>query len=325
MILRGGAIAGALCVLTACPGPGGPNGAGKGSNIEITDVATHADAAVEAKGDDAPPVQPGSEGDVIGRVFTLGAEPSVPSGFGKLKPFVTRAEGAKLRPTDWGNAWSRTPSSEAVTFSAGDPEGSDDPIGHLDVTLDQAGAAWRLEQAWGAPPLRAYDGSSSCWLSATAKLKACHTKQLGHDVIELGAFVTLDFALGKSGGRHLAALVARIGQAKADVERAFPQHETILDETDPTKNRIEVAFPSTEYMASAHPDRVLLYLDAKDRVHTIAVRFGANDPAQRPALVERVKAVADELASTKDAPSVTVLEGEPLDVVVVLDRAGALE
>ena len=54
------------------------------------------------------------------------------------------------------------------------------------------------------------------------------------------------------------------------------------------------------------------------------IRFGANDPALRPNLVKEVRAAADAMAATKDGPSVTVLEGEPIDVVVVFDRDGSL-
>ncbi len=325
MLVRAACLAAPLIVLTACPG-GAPNsGANGGSNVLITDVAPRDAAPIVTGGDDGPPVQPGSDGDVIGRVFTLGREPTIPPAFGKLKAWMTRAEASRALPADWSGAFSHGVSGEAgVTVAAGDAEATDDPISHLDITFDQAGAAWRLEQAWGAPDLNAYDKSASCWLATSTKLKACHGKQLGRDVIELATYVSLAEALGKSSPRAFATLIARLGQARADVERAFPQHETIVDPDHPDKNRVEVAFPATEYMASGHADRVLLYLDAKDKVNSIAVRFGANDPALRPTLVKEVRAVADQLSTAKDAPSVTVLESEPIDVVVVLDRGGAL-
>jgi len=324
-MIRRVAIAGSIFALAACPPAGSPGSNGKGTNVVIADV-DRVDAAVPVVGDDGPPVQPGSEGDVIGRVFTLGTEPTVPSAFGKLKPWMTRAEAKQLLPADWGGAWSHGMSGEPnVMLGVGEAEGTDDPLEHLDLTFDQAGSAWRLEQAWGKPDLRGYDKSASCWLAPATKLKACHSNHLGHDVVELATYVPLTDALAKSSPRALATLVARIGQAKADVLRAFPHHQIVLDDVDPTKNRIEVTFPATEYMASAHADRVLLYLDAKDRVHSISVRYGANDPDLRPTLVQDVRAATELLASGKDAPSVTVLESEPLDVVVVLDRAGALQ
>ncbi len=313
------ALAVPLFALAGCPGAGAGTGSGKGSNVEITDVAKSPDASVPVGGgDDRPPVEPGSAEDVIGRVFTLGSEPAIPAAFGKLRPWTTRADANKARPSDWGSEWSKSLANEPVTLGTGEPE--DDPIPHLDVSFDQAGAAWRLEQAWGKPDLRSSDKSLSCWLAPSAKLKACHSNQLGHDVIELAAYMPLGDALGSSGGRQFSKMASRIGQSKAEIERAFPQHNTVVDEIDPTKNRVEIYFPSTEYMASAHPDRVLLYTDAKDKVHSVAIRFGANDPDLRAALVEQVRSMAEGLSGGSDAPNVTVLEGEPIDVVVVIDR-----
>ena len=59
-MIRAAVIAGSIFALTACPGAGGPNGTGKGSNIVITDVEHAPDAGVAPTGDDGPPVQPGS-------------------------------------------------------------------------------------------------------------------------------------------------------------------------------------------------------------------------------------------------------------------------
>lgn len=317
---------GIVLLLAACPKPVvAPSGGGDddrpGGDAVVVTVATDGGApAVET------PVEPGGQGDVLGRVFVLGTAPSIASAFGKLRPGMSRADATKARPADWSSAWSHQLSAEpTVTVAAGLADGSDDPIQALTVTFDQAGAPWRLEQAWGPPSLRAYHGGMVCWVVAASRLKACVGKVLDHDVVVLGSYVPLADALGKGGVRSLAGLVKHLGAFGKDVRQAFPQAIVVRDEKAPTQNRLEVDFPTTEYMADVHPDRSQFYTDKDDRIHTISIRFGANDPALRPRLVEQVRAAADQLGGGRDALSITVLEDEPLDVVVVMDRTDPLE
>jgi hypothetical protein len=101
--------------------------------------------------------------------------------------------------------------------------------------------------------------------------------------------------------------------------KAYP---LFVENLDPDQRWIDVHFPSTEYAATAGPDRVLFYLDAAENVEEIALRFGGNDPTLRPALTETLRAAAK--AVEKDGLHATVLEDEPLDVVVVLSRQNDL-
>ncbi len=202
MAVRPGAVSASLaCVLllAACPKPVvAPVGGGGDDDPDPDDGAvttTPIDAGAQVV---ETPVEPGSEGDVLGRVFVLGTAPSIPSAFGKLRPGMSRSDATKARPADWSGGWSHQLATEpTVTVAAGHPDGSDDPLEALTITFAQAGAAWRLEQAWGAPALRAYHGGTVCWVVTASKLKACVGKDLDHDIVGLATYVPLADALGE--------------------------------------------------------------------------------------------------------------------------------
>jgi hypothetical protein len=85
MAVRPGAVSASLtCVLllAACPKPLVAPAGGGGDPLPGDDeavVTPTIDAGPQAV---VPPVEPGSQGDVLGRVFALGTAPSIPSAFG---------------------------------------------------------------------------------------------------------------------------------------------------------------------------------------------------------------------------------------------------
>lgn len=301
-----------LIWLAAC-GPKTPpdNGGGGGGTGSTPYVAVDA-------GPSGPPVEgpaPGSEGDVLGRIFQ-GSEPAIPKMFGSLRPGMARAEATRARPSAWGQAWELTlPEEPGVTVAATIGEAAGGVVESLSVAFEQVAAVKRLEIAWGPADARAFNANTVCWLAPAAKLKACYVEAIDRHAIELGAYMPLADAIGKGGRRALADLQQHLGAAKKDVAKAFPDAAELTDELDPALHRLEVRLPPTEYSADTRPDRLSFFLDDRERVREIAVRFGANDPALRPALIETVRAAAKTLAVT-----VTIVEDEPVDVVVVLDQ-----
>lgn len=275
---------------------------------------------------DAPPTAD-TPADVLARVFDLGREPSIPGAFGALRPGMTRAEAVKARPREWGEAWEHALAGEpGVTLHAGAAEGTDDPLGLLMVTFDQWDARARLVAAWGTPDATAYNAATACWLAPGARLKACQLEHLDRQAVELGAYQPLADALAPSSPRALGKLIPLHGATLAEVKRAFPRGAEITSPDDPAQHRYEVPFPATEYLAEVHPDRVVFWIDRAGRVGHIYARFGANDPALRPALVDALRAaVAAATGMAADDPSVALLESEPIDVVVVIDRDRDLE
>jgi hypothetical protein len=297
-----------LIWLAAC-GPKTPpdNGGGGGGTGTGTPIVS-ADAAPSG-----PPVEgpaPGSEGDVLGRIFQ-GSEPSVPAAFGTLRPGMTKTEAGKARPKTWGQGWELVLAEEpGVTVGAT----VGDTVESLSVAFEQVAAVKRLEIAWGPADARAFNANTVCWLAPSAKLKACYVEAIDRHAIELGAYMPLTEAIGKGGRRALVDLQRHLGAAKKDVMKAFPDGVELTDEDDPTLHRIEVRLPPTEYSADTRPDRLAFFLD-KEKVREISVRFGANDPALRPALIAAVREAAKSVAV-----HVTVVEDEPVDVVVLLDQ-----
>jgi hypothetical protein len=316
MNVRPGALV-SLLLFAAC-GPktvpengGGGGGGGTGTPIDRPDAAPA-----------GPPVEgpaPGSEGDVLGRIFE-GSEPAVPKVFGGLRPGMTRAEATKARPSAWGNDWELTlPDEPGVTVGATIGE-SPAVVESLSVAFEQVAAAKRLELAWGPADATAFNANTVCWLAPSAKLKACYVEAIDRHAIELGAYRPLEDAIGKGGRRALPDLAKHLGATKQDVAKAFPEGVELSDPNDRSLHRIEVKMPPTEYSADTRPDRLLFFLDAKAQVREVAIRFGANDPKLRPALVEAVRAAAKPLTGV----AVTVVEDEPVDVVVLLDREEGL-
>lgn len=311
MIVRPGVLV-SLLLLGGCgpktpPDSGGGGGGGTGTPIVSADAAPHG-PAVEGPA-------PGTEGDVLGRIFQ-GTEPVVPSAFGSLRPGMTRAEATKARPSGWGQGWELAlPDEPGVTVAATIGEQPADVVESLSVAFEQVAAVKRLELAWGPADATAFNASTVCWLAPSSKLKACYVEAIDRHAIELGAYVPLADAIGKGGRRALGDLVKHLGAAKKDVARAFPDNVELQDDKDASLHRLEVRLPPTEYSADTRPDRLSFFLDGKGVVHEIAIRFGANDPKLRPALIETVRAAAGPLTVT-----VTVVEDEPIDVVVLLDR-----
>lgn len=305
---------GVLALIGAC---GGAPVATGGGNVDPPPPAPAPDAAPARIADTPEPgPEPGSAGDVLGRVFDLSAkEPRIPTAFGALRPGMPRADAEKARPKDWGGAWEHALADEAgVSLHATVGERAKDPVESLAVIFDQRGAQARLEQAWGAPAARAYDASAVCWLAPAAHLKACYLPAITGHAIELGVYVPLADALGGKGRRELDQLARHLGAAKADIVRAFADATELTDDKDPSMHRLEVRLPTTELNAEVRPDRLTFFLDRKEHVREVAVRYGANDPQLRPELVQRVR----EAAKNVDV-SVTIVEDEPVDIVVILD------
>ena len=310
MNARPGALV-SLVLLAACGPKTAPDrgGGGPGTGAPIV----FADAGPQGPAPEGP--APGSDGDVLGRIFQ-GAEPAIPPVFGGLRPGMTRAEATKARPAEWGQAWEHALADEpgvTVGVTVGDRPG--DPVESLHVGFEQVAAVKRLELAWGPPDATAFNAHTTCWLAPAAKLKACYVEAIDRHAIELGAYLPLADALATGGRRVLSDLARHLGAAKQDVARAFPDHVEIEDPDDPSLHRLEVRLPPTEYSADTRPDRIAFFLDRAGQVREVAIRFGANDPKLRPALIEQVRAAAQPL--TVD---VTVVEDEPVDVVVLLDR-----
>jgi hypothetical protein len=303
---------GVLALISACGGA--PVPAAETPVEKPAPDAAPAHTPDEAKPEPGP--EPGSPGDVLGRVFDLTArEPQVPKAFGALKPGMTRTEAEKARPKAWGTAWEHALTDEpGVSVHATVGERAKDPVESLAVIFDQRGAIARLELAWGAPAARAWDASAVCWLAPAARLKACYLPAISGHAIELGTYVPLADALGGKGRRQLDQLARHLGAAKADIVRNFPDATELTDDKDPTMHRLEVRLPPTEFNAEVRPDRLTFFLDRKEHVREVAVRYGANDPTLRPDLVKRVR----DAAKTVDV-SVTIVEDEPVDIVVVLD------
>jgi hypothetical protein len=229
---------------------------------------------------------------------------------------MTRSAAVGARPKTWGEAWELPhPDEPGVTLAATIGDGANDRIESLSVAFEQVAAQKRLELAWGAADARAFNAATACWLNPPVRLKACYVEAIDRHAIELGSYLPLDEAIGKGGRRALADLVPHLGAAKKDVAKAFPDAVEIRDADDPTRNRLEVRLPPTEYSADTRPDKLSFFLDGKDRVREVALRFGANDPSLRPALIEKLRAAAAPLAV-----AVTIVEDEPVDVVVLLDR-----
>lgn len=242
MLVRPGALV-SLLLLAACgpkspPDHGGGGGTGTGEPIAAPDAAPH-----------GPPVEgpaPGSEGDVLGRVFQ-GTEPAVPRAFGSLRPGMSRADAVKARPKEWGLAWELALADEpGVTVGATVGDQTTDVVESLSVAFEQIATVKRLELAWGPAHATAFNASTVCWLAPSAKLKACYVEAIDRHAIELGAYVPLADAIGTSGRRALGDLVKHLGAAKQDVARAFPDHAELSDENDPALHRLEVRLPPTE-------------------------------------------------------------------------------
>jgi hypothetical protein len=291
------------------------------NRVTVTTTATtdHTDTSTTTLHDDGPPTA-GTAEDVIGRVFDLGSAPSIPTAFGKLRPGMSRAQATHARPSAWGDSWSGPGPESGVTLSASD---DDDPVGHLTVELTQRDAAARLATAWGTPALTAYHGGTVCWLSPTAKLKACHEKDLDHDAIELATYRPLADSLSDQTCSPTAA-TALLGKDKSAVSRAFPHAQELSDPKDATKHRMEVQIPGTEYSADVGGDSIEFFLDDKDKVIAAHLRYGASDPNVRPKLVEAVKEAANAVKGGGDL-LVTVREEDKAEVVVVLDSSPGLQ
>ena len=297
-----------LIWLAACGPKTPPDNGGGGGTATGTPIVS-ADA-----GPQGPPVEgpaPGSDGDVLGRIFQ-GSEPAVPSAFGTLRPGMTKTEASKARPKTWGQAWELVLAEEpGVTIGAT----VGDTVESLSVAFEQVAAVKRLEIAWGPADARAFNANTVCWLAPSAKLKACYVEAIDRHAIELGVYVPLTEAIGTGGRRALVDLQKHLGAAKKDVARMFPDGVELTDENDKALHRIEVRLPPTEFSADTRPDRLAFFLDDTEKVREISVRFGANDPALRPALIAAVRDAAKAVAV-----HVTVVEDEPVDIVVVLDQ-----
>ncbi|MCA9674768.1 MAG: hypothetical protein KC464_07005, partial [Myxococcales bacterium] len=245
----------------------------------------------------------------------LGEAPAIPAVFGKLRPWMTRGDAARARPGDWGSKWSYAPAGKVtVTLHAGQPDESDNPIELLSMMLEHPDVVSHLHAAWGAPQVRGYDGVTACWLAPTTKLKACYARSLEQATIDVTTYVTLADAL--AGDRRLDQVAGHIGASRRDLIQTYP---LFVENLDPDHRWIEVHVPATEYAAEANPDRLVFYLDRNEVVDEVALRFGANDPTQRPAMVAALRAAG--AAAERDGLHATILEDEPIDVVVVLSRA----
>ena len=317
--------AGVLPLVVLAASCGGPKPPAHVEKVTVTAVTPDAGAEASGSGSDDPgPPTAGTAEDVLGRVFELGTGPSVPTGFGALRPGMSRKDAKKARPKAWGEAWSAPASGEAgVTLSAGLDDASDDPVQRLTVSLVQRDAVARLTTAWGAPALTAYTKGMVCWLAAKSKLKACHTKDLDHDQVELVAYVPLADALAKGGPRTPAVASAHLGETKAQVAKAFAGAVELDDPDDHTQHRLEVYYPTSEMTAEVSPDRTVFYLDKAEKVVAIHLWFGANDTAVRTQVEDAVQAAVKQLKAGDDT-LVTVRDEDQAAVVVVLDRTPGL-
>jgi len=297
--------------------------------VTVTDVTPDAGAGQtgDPTADDGPPTAGTSE-DVLGRVFgtsgTLGSGPTVPSAFGSLKPGMSRKDAKAKRPKGWADAWNARMDGESdVTLSAGNDDGSDDPIGRLQIEFKQRDAVARLTTAWGAPTLTSFSKSTVCWLDPKAKLKACHSKDLDHDVVTLVTYTPLMDALGKNAPHTPTFAYPKLGASKADIQKAYPTAVEYDDPNDHSQHRLEVAFPTNEYTADSAPDRTVFYLDKHEKVVAIHLWYGANDPSVR----EQVKSALEDAVKQVDASDDTLVQVRDEDqgaVVVVLDRTPKL-
>jgi hypothetical protein len=289
--------------------------------VTVTPVTEDAGPAVAEPTEKVEPTA-GTKDDILARVFELGTEPSVPKGFGALRPGMTRTAAGKARPKSWGSAWTFAIADEpGVTLRAGRDDGKDDPLFLLSVELVQRDAADRLAEVWGPPALTAYHNNMVCWLARATKLKACHSKDLDHDHVDLVTYLPFADGLAK---RSPSQYVSRLGESKNAIARAFPGSIELDDPDDPTQHRLEVTDSTSELNASVAPDRTVFYLDTKDKVVAIHLWYGANDPAVREqvktavdAAVKQVKADGDTLVQLRDQ--------DPSAVVVVLDRSEKLQ
>ncbi len=317
LVRRAAPFAPALLLAAACgPATSGGAGTGKGTGVGavITDAGAVSSGPTElpALGPWVAPPAPGTDG--FDALWPLGAEPSVPPVFGKLRPWMTRGDAARARPAEWKTAWTvKAPGAIGAVAHAGQPDEADNPLELLSLVIDHADTLSHLHAAWGTPDARGYDGVAVCWMAPSAKLKACFARAMGDPTVDIGGYQPLADAL--AGPRRLATLAAHIGTSRRELIAAYPH---FLENLDPEERWIDVRFPSTEYAAAAGPDRVLFYLDTREQVEEIAVRFGGNDPSLRPALIETVRAAAG--AVEHDGLHATVLVDEPIDVVVVLSR-----
>ena len=305
---------------------------GKGGTIEkVTFTKVSPDGGAGAgsgtgAGSGSEAVEPtaGTQDDILARVFELGTAPSVPKGFGSVKLGMTRKDAAKSKPKGWGETWTHPVDGETdVSLKIGRDDGTDDPIARLTVELKQRDAVARLTAVWGAPALTAYHSNMVCWLATSAKLKACHTKDLDHDEIILVTYVPLSEALAKGSPRTPAAAATRLGQSKKDVMKAFPTAIEINDPEDPSQHRLEVPYLTTELTAEVVRDRVVYYLDKSDKVVAIHLWFSANDPATRAQVKSAVDTAAEAVKST-DEMMVSVREKDDAAIVVVLDGSEGL-
>jgi hypothetical protein len=296
--------------------------------VTVTDVTPDAGAGQTTEPTDDGPPTAGTSEDVLGRVFgtsgALGSAPSVPGCFGTLKPGMSRKDAKKARPKVWGDAWSgRVDGETDVTVSAGNEDGSDDPVGRLVVEFKQRDAVARLTTAWGAPSLTSFSKSIVCWLDAKAKLKACHSKDLDHDVMTLVMYTPLMDALGKNAPHTPSFAYPKLGASKADIQKAYPGAVEYDDPNDHSQHRLEVAFPTNEYTADTAPDRTVFYLDKSEKVVAIHLWYGANDPSTR----DQVKSALTDAVKQVDASDDTLVQIRDEDqgaVVVVLDRTPKL-
>lgn len=294
----------AACGSSAVPAPPGPGPAGG---------TPPPDAAPVARGPAPKGPEPGSAGDVLGRVLALGREPAIPPVFAGVRPGASAGDATRA----WKGATELPhPDEPAVTLGLAVER---DVVEALVIEFEQVGAVARLEEAWGPPAARAFHAGAACWIVPATRLKACYVESIDRHAIELGTYVPLVEALAPASRRDLAELATFVGKPRRDVERAYPDFVELADPENPDRHRLEVRFPSTEYTADVGADRVAFWLDRQGAVAVVAVKYGANDPGLRAELVERVRAAARDLPV-----HVTIVEDEPVDVVVELDREQAL-
>jgi hypothetical protein len=294
--------------------------------VTVTAATPDAGAGESTGSGSGTPMIPtaGTQDDVLSRVFDLGTEPSVPGDFGSLRPGMTRKDAKKARPKAWGEAWSAPVASETdVTLQAGLPDASDDPIQRLTVVLEQRDAVARLQLVWGAPALTAFSKSTVCWLAPASKLKACHTKDLERDEIQLTTYTPLVESLASGTVHTPVSAYTRLGKSKAEVMRAFPGAVEYNDPEDPTQHRLEILFPTNEFTADVAPDRSVYYLDKADKVLAIHLWYGSNDPALRAEVIAALDGAVKQVKPDADT-LVAVRDQDPSAVVVVLDRTPGL-
>jgi len=313
-----------VVLAVACGEHKPPTHVDKVTVTRVTPDAGEATGSGSSEPDNLPPTA-GTKEDVLGRVFELGSEPSVPGGFGTLRPGMSRKDAKKARPKGWGDTWHASASGETdVTLTVGLEDDSDDPIQRLTVVLKQHDAVARLSAVWGAPALSAFHKGMVCWLAPKAKLKACHTKDLDHDEIELVTYVPLADALVKGGPRTPAVAAGHLGESKSQIARTFPAAVEFNDPNDPTQHRLEVDYPTNELTADVSPDRTVFYLDKQEKVVAIHLWFGANDPAVRATAKDAIDGAVKQLKSS-DEMLVTLRDQDEAAVVVVLDRTPGLK